>query len=65
MTVLELIIQLKKMPKDLKVVYQAHDNSENEINDWINSACLVDFDKVPKCNWQNNKGKVVALRSSN
>lgn len=63
MTVKELVNQLKNLPQDARVIYQAHDNSENEVADNINRAILVDFDKLPKSDWQNNKGKAVALRS--
>lgn len=63
MTVKELIAQLRKLPKDVPIIYQAHDNSENEINDYINRAVLINFDKMKKCSWQQNKGVAVALRS--
>ena len=52
-----------KMPQDVLVIYQAHDNSENEVHDNINRVSLIDFDKLPKSDWQINKGLVVSLRS--
>lgn len=63
MTVLELIKQLKTMPKNAQVIYQAHDNNDSEIADNINTVNLIDFDKLPKCDWQENKGIFVALRN--
>lgn len=63
MSVEQLIKELKKMPSTAQVIYQAHDNAENEIADIINRAILIDFDKLPQCSLQENKGVSVALRS--
>lgn len=63
MTVKQLIIELKKMPQDLAVVTQAHDNSENEIEGYINRVKLIDFSKLTPDETSAGVKKAVVLRS--
>lgn len=62
LTVGELINELKKYPKDLRVGYQAHDNHNCELNDSFKAVKLIDFDKEKK-DELNPGGKWVILRS--
>lgn len=48
MTVKQLIVQLKKMPMDAEIAATAHDNSELEIQGFVNKIELVDFDNLRK-----------------
>lgn len=64
MTVLQLINQLKKLPKNKQVFFKDHDQHEYEVNNNVNSVSLIDFDKAPQhLNWMNLKGELVVLSS--
>lgn len=51
MIVSELIKELRKLPQNLEVAVSAHDNSELEIQQYIHSARVVDFDEVRANSW--------------
>ena len=68
MIVKELIRQLKKMPQNANVATTAHDNSELELQGYINQVELRDYDQVREtlgnlagCTDMGIKGKVVIL----
>lgn len=60
MNVAELIKELKKMPKHASIAVKAHDNSPGEIQGFVWSVDLTDFDKLP--DEMGIKGLVVVLK---
>ena len=67
-TVGELIKELKKYPKHMKVYCQAHDNSMLETQGGVTAVFLIDFDEERKnnrdqsCDDMGNTGEAVILR---
>lgn len=57
MKVRQLIAQLKKMPQDAEVVWQDHDNSEDEWNDIVRTVS----DQSDEVLGEHFSGPVVAL----
>lgn len=57
----KLILELKKMPRNLEVGVSMHDNSENEVAAWVYSVNEIIEETVPGGNEADGGKRCVVL----